>query len=797
MNLKTRIALNSAKNPNRGTAKECDLEVYNQLIREPWLAEMVNSIREGQESLKDQLPFRCSHYYRFKDNHRAQADMDPESFLFQTCVDIDDTTIVEQCISHARELDMVEGTWKDHLLHMEYSARKKLHIDIRMPKGMTIEETQQAYCKALGVDYDGSCVSPERFILITDASQTIYTSRHWYEVLPAEELQERREAFLKRGLTIDGRQPHNTAKGAQSARQKAQQQQSPAKNTAQQPTIDHSKVEKADARCLKVFDLCMEKAGLTERSLQIKGARHNSLVSIFSMGACRLMTKEQMRAVVKTRMHDYADEQDCQRLIDDFYAKYTETNRPMTHQLIEIHAETCSEKDPDDQSEQADEPQELPESKQKKRQLNAKLLPPGLREAVAAAPKNMQMNVLCAMMPIAATYADQVEVVYADGKPQKLVIMCLIIGRQASGKSYCKDGVMAWMKVLRDEATQYRALEDAVKEKNKLRKANERAEEMPKNPIQIVSPTISNSALLKRFKNAPGHALFSFCEELDTLIKSNTAGNWSAKYDIYRLGFDHGLWGQDYVSDQAESGEVEAAYDFLMFGTYSSLYRCFAGDNAENGLGGRILLSEMPDMRFSQMPQYRLLNDKEKESIEKAAALLRSKKGRIEVPILCKRIGQWLEEMRLKALKNMDDTIDEFRKRAAVIAFRCGVIFHLLSGKEKESRACVDFMLMMADYVLDNQLNLLGETLHNQQGKREPKAITIHDKTTFDRLPELFNMDNVKVAKGAGFEESTYRAAISHWVKEGLIEVVPKEELGGDTRKHWRKIVKNNPLIAA
>ena len=201
-----KIALNSAQKPNRGLAFVNDLAAYERLTHEPWLAKMVDDIRSGNDSLKDELPIRCSHYYRFNENHRRQADMDPEAFLFQTCVDIDDVEAVEPAIARAYLLNNKEGgEWKDMLLHMEYSARKKLHIDIRIPVGMTIEEAQQAYCNALGIDYDSSCTSPERFILVTDARQEIYRSEHWYEVLPEEELKLRREAYQKRGLTIDGR----------------------------------------------------------------------------------------------------------------------------------------------------------------------------------------------------------------------------------------------------------------------------------------------------------------------------------------------------------------------------------------------------------------------------------------------------------------------------------------------------------------------------------------------------------------------------------------------------------------
>ena len=772
------IALNCARKPNRGQAFESDLQKYNELIREPWLSDMVSRIQQGEESLKDELPIRCSHYYRFKNNHRAQADMDPESFLFQTCVDIDDASIVESTIKKVRELNAQEGLWKDMLLHLEYSARKKLHIDIRIPVGMTIEEAQQAYCEALEVAYDGSCISPERFILITDASQTIYTSEHWYEVLPDEEIQMRREAYQKRGLTIDGRKLKSqplSHEGKSSQMSATQAELFPEMN----------KVE-ANPGCLRVFDLCMEEAGLTERALQVEGVRHNSLVSIFSIGACRLMSIEQMIAVVRVRMPEYAEEKDCQQLIKDFYQNYTEMNRPMTRRLREIHAEAFNEDLADE--EEAEDTTESAVVPEKKRRLNTRQLPSGLREPVEAAPENMQINVLSSILPIAAAYADQVEVEYADERRQSLGLMSMIIGRQAGGKSCCKEGVETWLKPLSDESKEARAQEDAVKEKNKLRKANERALEMPKLPIRKVPITISNSTLLKRMKNAQGHTLVSFGEELDTLLKTNGAGNWSAKYDVYRYSFDRAEWGQDYNSDQAESGEVNVAYNWVIFGTYGAFNRCFNHENVENGLAGRILMSEMPDTRFAQIPKYKALTQEQKEAVWKAAELLRSKSGFVPTPRLIKALKQWLEAKRMIAMKAIDDSMDELRKRSAVIAFRCAVVFHLLTGKKKESKACVDFMLMMADYTLQNQMHMLSQMMADQQARNAP-VVAISNKVAFDNLPAVFTMADLKAAKGQNYAESSYRSIISRWNTDHLVEEVPAEELGGDKRQHWRKVV--------
>lgn len=199
------IAYNPYKNGNKGSVSSQPLSVYDKTIAYSWMADLVAAIRGGNDELKKQLPFRCAHYYQFRDNRRSQKNAVAESFLFQTTIDVDDKEYVDKAIEKARELNCSDTIWKGVLLHLEYSARKKLHIDIRMPVGMTIEETQRAYCEALGVPYDESCISLERMLFITDKASEIYRSPHWYEVLPQEELEKRRQAYLDRGLTIDGR----------------------------------------------------------------------------------------------------------------------------------------------------------------------------------------------------------------------------------------------------------------------------------------------------------------------------------------------------------------------------------------------------------------------------------------------------------------------------------------------------------------------------------------------------------------------------------------------------------------
>ena len=678
------------------------------------------------------------------------------------------------------------------LLEMSRSARYGLHLILLRERGKTILENQVRVSMLTKTEMDNGAHDLARVMFTTtaDEDELLYLDdRLFEEPMTVEEseaeyllLKDREKKGLEEvpaGAKRENKHYRPWEDNSKCSGTSVSSTTTEASHQCQIPSV-------AEASCLRAFDLCMEEAGLTERALQIEGVRHNSLLSIFSVGACRLMTKEQMMAVVAQRMPDYSKEADCQQLIRDFYQNYTEMNKPMSKRLREIHAEAYNEVD----ETEAIESETEKETSKKRHKLIAKLLPPGLREPVMAAPKDMQMNVLCAIMPIAAAYADQVEVLYADEKRQHLGLMSMIIARQAGGKSGCKDAVECWMKLLKEEAQAYREQEDAIKQKNKMRKSNERAQEMPKFPIRKVPITISCSTLLKRFKNAPGHCLYSFCEELDTLLKTNGAGNWSAKYDIYRYSFDRAEWGQDYNSDQAESGDVEVIYNWTIFGTYGSFNKCFQHDNAENGLGGRVLISELPDTRFAKMPKYRALTQEEQEAIQQAAKKLMQIKGFVATPRLSKAIDKWAEEKRMLALKNDDTVMDNFRRRAAVIAFRCAVIFYLLSGEERESKACIDFMLMMAEYCLETQVRMLGNMMMSQQDQNEPAEIRqIRDRTTYDKLPKEFTLDDVEAAKGPGYERSSIRSTVSRWNKHGIVQMVPRDENTTSSLTVYRKVV--------
>ena len=409
-------------------------------------------------------------------------------------------------------------------------------------------------------------------------------------------------------------------------------------------------------------------------------------------------------------------------------------------------------------------------------------LPIGLKESLIGVPKNMQMPVLCSVLPIAGAYADQVEVEYCDGNTQHLGLMSIILGEQASGKSVCKHAVDVWKRQFEEEDALARKREEEWKERKKARKANETAPDDPHVLIRMTPVTVSCSTLLKRFKNANGHTLYSFGEELDTLRKTNGAGSWSSKYDIYRLAFDRGEWGQDYNSDQAESGVVRVAYNWSILGTYGAMRKCFKSDNIENGLSSRILVAEMPDNSFSKMPRFKKRSKEDEAKIQEAVTKLRSYSGCIDTPRLRRAIEQWVEEKRVEAAKDIDHVKDTYRKRAAVIGFRAGVIFHLLENSSnaqgnrmRESKACIDFALMMAEYCLESQIKVFGNDLQNQYVDARSECQRYGtNHSIFDQLPSTFTKDDLRALKNGYCSDSSLYTILSRWKNDGWLVKIAK-----------------------
>ena len=541
---------------------------------------------------------------------------------------------------------------------------------------------------------------------------------------------------------------------------------------------------------LFIFDLCREQAGLKDVDINARGSRHNSLLAILSVGAARLLSEAEAMAVVAQRMPDFYKEPDCRQLIHDFYAKYHDDSKMMsaTVQRINARAEQLA-KQQQSKADKAQEDESEEETTETATTQSANVFPdippiPGLKQSLTGVPEQMRMPALCALLPMAASYADDVTFRYCDGREQRLGLMSIVVGEQASGKSVCKDIIDLWRGPMDEDDEQGRRKEDEWKKKRKNRRANEKLDPEPEVLIRDVPITISCSTLLKRLKNAQGHTLYSFCSELDTLRKTNGAGSWSSKYDIYRLAFDHDEWGQDYNSDQAESGMVSVGYNWTILGTYGALGKCFKGENIENGLSSRVIVSEMPDSAFAPMPMFQDRRDRDAQAILDAVNTLRAKHGFIDTPRLRKAIAQWVEDKRQQAMERIDRVMDTYRRRAAVIGMRCGVVACLLSG-EKETKHVIDFALMMAEYVLQEQCRLFGDVLRKQYAADSDNTRKSKNRAVFDRLADTFTSHDILALKN-DVNDSAIRNIICRWREAGWVEPLPKQK--GEKGKKYRKV---------
>ena len=783
MNLIRLIALNprQMKEQTRAFVKECPLQDYDEVSRSPRLKQLEQRINgttdeEEQRKLKSWLPFRCPHYTQYRDNHRDREHIVPESFTWQTCIDIDDPDMVEKANMMSSALDtMPGGEWEGLMLHKDYSIRRKLHIDLRLPVGMTVPEAQRAYCKALGVACDTSCFTPERFIYVSPADFEIYRSEGWYAQLSEEEVAMRRMAYTDRGLSIDGRTEdgsyYDPDTHLQLLPRGGESEYSQAAPVGNQMTLPSGG----------------DRGGFP---LSFKGVAYTSIISEY----WRRTGGEPSEGERNKRLHQLAANlraicdnneewllevmpkfglsvQEMRGIIHSACKEPTKGSRLMDQIVSALEMGI-----PSDEIEDAEVVAEETGVK-----VNIKTLPIGLKESLAGVPVTMHMPVLCSVMPIAAAYADQVTVEYCDGNIHRLGLMSIIRGEQASNKSVCKNAVDLWKHQLDEEDALARKREEEWKERKKGRKANEKAPEDPHVLIRVVPVTVSCSTLLKRFKNAQGHTIYSFGEELDTLRKTNGAGSWSSKYDIYRLSFDFGEWGQDYNSDQAESGVVNVAYNWTMLGTYGAMRKCFKSDNIENGLSSRILVAEMPDSSFQKMPKFGKRSAEDEAKIQEAVTRLRSFSGLVDTPRLRKAIEEWVEQKRVEAAKDIDHVKDTYRKRAAVIGFRCGVIFHLLSGKDKETKPCLEFALMMAEYCLSQQIKTFGEALQSQYVDAQDECQRYGaNHSVFDQLAPVFTVDDLRALKRGFCSDVSLRKIISRWMRDGWIEKTDQ--------KHWNKV---------
>ena len=778
---------------SRGYAETMTSEQLDGLLSEEWLRKMVSDIRGGNESLKDQLPYICPHYAAFRNNHRAQADIIPETFTFMTCVDVDDKELVEKAVKKAMELNGDEySDWQDQVLRIEYSARKKVHIYIRIPKGKTIAEAQQEFCKELGVPYDESCITPERFIYVTGKDEEVYRSQHWLEPLPDEEIAERREAYLQRGLDVDGR---DFIKGSEKGVKKGSE------NGVKE---DESPLA-ADDRTLYIFDACMKEAGLTPDVLIVEGHRHEALKSILSVGATQLLTKQELLGVLQVRMAKNWQDKNIQQLVNDFYLKYSDPSQKMSQFQRKVLAKALTVNvnlnDNLNVNLNLNENEELSTFNS---QLSTRKMPQGVRESIAAVGPQLAMPVVTAICPCIGALATGVTL-DVHGQKKGLNLIAYIAGDFASGKGNIDPVVDAWMSEVRAIDKMYQLQEDEWRAKKKAAKNKKEQPEEPKLPVRFLTLNNTVANLAERLANTEGKHAFSFTPEADTVAQRfrSAMSDFSV---MLRQSYDGSKFDREAKSVDAVNVHIDhLLWNVTMCGTPDALYRVV--NNYTDGFQSRIAVARTPDNTFAPLEDKPyVLTERQTEHIQQIAHLLPLMQGEVVLPKLEAKGREWVERIRIETMMNDDRTRARQRSRVCVTAQRmtcclmlckvCETLIqkHGLSGaesrlkqfpnlwKEMLLKAQTPQMLeaydVIADSLLENALHFFRDRIENAfasrdyAGSNERRRIGKND-SIFMRLDVQFTLEQAMqqsvAAKGADVSRNQVHQMLKNWKNQGLI----------------------------
>ena len=849
------IAFNGFRGGNKGSASCQPLSEYDKTISLPWLHEMVLQIRgeksirsvdradeakiaKAQQRIKGQLPFRCAHYYRFLKNRRAQDNADPTAFLFQTTVDVDDKEYVDQAIERARELNCSDTIWKGMLLHLEYSARKKLHIDIRMPVGMTIEETQRAYCEALGVPYDESCISPERMIFITDKDSEIYRSKEWYGVLPAEEISMRREAFVKRGLTIDGRgkakagysllagdcksperladsnlpvqnanhkvqssnlkvqsndnvqSEYNRFQGtngdnavyAGAAVQPAQPGDSHRVNDSHlSPAGDNQNaggvaIQEASEKNLIAFELFKEAAGLQGMDIDTIGSRHSSLLAIMSAGASRVMGEDELMNVVAKKMPSYYGERDCHQLIHDFYAKYGDSSKPFSRDVIRINA--TAEKAAIQQVDSL-------QFKVKSSNLNAQgndgddeypapppmpqKLPKLVELLVSKTPEIYQPAVAHAIFPPLATHLWKTRFRYIDNVEHEATLMCCLLAGTGAGKSCVQMPISLIMEDIRKRDMENLKREKEWKDEMMRKGANKDKRKRPENLIiQMIDADMTNPAFVMRTAEAQGHFLYTSLNEIDQFDALKGIGN--QQFRIMCLAFDPGNeYGQTRVGLQSITERVTIRFNWNASTTIEKGKRYFS-KVLTDGPVSRINFCTIPERLIGEdIPIYGTYDDEFKEQLKPYIENLCKASGLVECQEAFDLAMKLKDENAEFSRLSQNRIYENFTFRGNVIGYLKACVLYVANGFRWEPEI-EEFIRWSEQYDLYCKMRFFEDGIKTASMSAE-KSTSHGPSNLLQQLPDEFMYQQaVEVRQKNGLSADGTKNMLYAWVHRGYIE---------------------------
>ena len=776
------IALNPYRKGNKGKVFSNSMAVYDKVIASPEIRKMIQQIRgelpipkvnandeeavkKAQDRLKSELPFFCPHYGIFKNNVRRQENAQPESFMFQTIIDVDDREYVDKAIEKARELNCSDSIWNGSLLHLCYSARKKLHIGIRLPVGMTIEETQKAYCEALGVPYDESCITPERMIYLTDKDSEIYRSKMWCAVLSEKEILMRRQAYLDRGLTVDGRgkvnslqlkvnsngknnennrlsgNDGNTAVSAGSAVQPAQPGDS---HGADAPHIGDSGGNQnaggleAREKNLIAFDLFTQAAGLGGMEIDTVGSRHSSLLAIMSAGASRVMEEEELMKVVRVKMPSYYQENDCHQLIHDFYAKYADNTKPMSREVMRVNA--LAEQKASQQVNRAEQVNSLQFTVNRAKQVNSlqftgnradedypdppempKKLPKLVELLISRTPEIYKPAVAHAIFPPLATHLWKTRFRYIDNVEHEARLMTLLLAGTGAGKSSVNRPIDFIMEDIRLRDAENLKREKAWKDEMLRKGANKDKRKRPENLIiQEIDADMTNPAFVMRTAEAQEHFLYTSLNELDQFDALKGSGN--QQFRIMCLAADPGnKYGQTRVGTMSITERVTIRFNWNASTTIQKGQRYFSKVLTDGPIS-RINFCTIPEREIGEdMPVYGTYDESYREALRPYIENLNKVTGLIE----CKEAFQLALKLKDEnaefARLSQDRTFENLSFRANVIAYLKACVLYVANGCKWEPEID-EFIRWSEQYDLYCKMRFFGDMIAKENFMAEKSS---------------------------------------------------------------------------
>ena len=799
------VAINPYRKGNKGKVFSYNIDTYDKVIGSKEIKKMIQQIRgelpidgvnlndaqavkKAQERLKSELPFFCPHYGMFKNNVRRQENAMPESFLFQTIIDVDDKEYVEKAIEKARELNCSSGIWNGSLLHLCYSARKKLHIGIRMPVGMTIEETQKAYCEALGVPYDESCITPERMIFLTDKDSEIYRSKMWCAVMPESEIQARRKAFLDRGLTVDGR---GDAKVNSLQFTVNGNSNDNVQNNRLSGNHGSGELGEASEKNLIAFDLFVQSAGLEGMAIDTVGSRHSSLLAIMSAGASRVMSEEELMKVVRTKMPSYYQEDDCHQLIHDFYAKYADSCKPMSRDVIRVNAlaeqkanEVKSEErrvknsnadgnytvqssylQVQSSDEDYPEPPAMPEK-----------LPKLVELLISRTPEIYKPAVAHAIFPPLATHLWQTSFRYIDNVVHEATLSTCLLAGTGAGKSSVDKPIRYIMEDIRKRDAENLKREKEWKEEVTRKGANKDKRKRPDNlVIQEIDADMTSPAFVMRTAEAQGRFLYTSLNELDQFDALRGSGN--QQFRIMCLAFDpFNLFGQQRVGVQSVTERVTIRFNWNASTTIQKGQRYFSKVLTDGPIS-RINFCTIPEREIGdEMPVYGDYDDAYREALKPYIENLNNARGLIDCPEAFQLALRLKDENAEFSRLSQDRVYENLSFRANVIAYLKACVLYVANGCKWEPEID-EFIRWSERYDLYCKMRFFGDAIKraNDTGEKSSKR---GPSNMLMQLPDEF----------------TYQQVIDLRVANGMSQKGTSKMLGNWKDRHYIRAKENDSV---